>query len=167
VTVDWAIRPEQLGDEAAISAVTKAAFAGQPHSDGSEVAVVEGLRAACALSLSLVAEAQGEIVGHVAFSPVTIPDGTRGWFGLGPVSVEPARQREGIGGALVRAGLEQLHDLEATGCVVLGDPAYYGRFGYAHDPALTYPVPMPEAFQQQRFSGPAPKGEVSYHSAFG
>lgn len=161
------LRPEQAGDERAISAVIEAAFFGHPHSDGSEVGIVERLRSAGVLTVSLVAEEEGRIVGHVAFSPVTISDGTPGWFGLGPVSVLPARQRSGIGGALIRAGLEQLRIAGAQGCVVLGDPAYYCRFGYGHDPVLTYPVPMPEAFQQQRFSGASPKGEVAYHPAFG
>jgi predicted N-acetyltransferase YhbS len=161
------LRPEQPGDESAISAVTEAAFTGHPHSDGSEVGIVERLRGAGALTISLVAEDAGQIVGHAAFSPVTIADGTTGWFGLGPVSVQPGRQREGIGSALIRAGLEQLRQAGAAGCVVLGDPAYYGRFGYTHDPVLTYPVPLPEAFQQQRFTGASPKGEVTYHAAFG
>lgn len=160
------LRAERPGDETAISAVTEAAFTGHPHSDGSEVGIVERLRLAGALTVSLVAEHDGQIVGHAAFSPVTIADGTPGWFGLGPVSVVPERQREGIGSALIRAGLEQLRQAGAAGCVVLGDPAYYGRFGYAHDPALIYPCPMPEAFQQQRFSGPVPKGAVAYHAAF-
>jgi len=161
------LRAERSGDESAISAVIEAAFTGHPHSDGSEVGIVERLRAAGALTLSLVAEDAGQIVGHVAYSPVAIADGTPGWFGLGPVSVLPERQREGIGSALIRAGLEQLRQAAAAGCVVLGDPAYYSRFGYAHDPALTYPVPMPEAFQQLRFSGPSPRGEVAYNAAFG
>ena len=161
------IRPERPGEETAIGTVIAAAFAGHPHSDGSEPEIVGRLRAAGALTISLVAEADGEIVGHAAFSPVTISDGTPGWFGLGPVSVVPSRQRQGIGGALIRAGLERLEAEGGAGCTVLGDPAYYARFGYSHDPALTYPCPMPEAFRQQRFSGPAPRGQVSYHAAFG
>lgn len=161
------LRAEEAGDESAISAVVEAAFSGHPHSDGSEVGIVERLRSAGALSVSLVAEDDGRIVGHVTFSPVSIADGTPGWFGLGPVSVLPERQRGGIGGALIRAGLEQLRQAGAAGCVVLGDPAYYTRFGYYHDPALTYPAPMPEAFQQLRLSGAPPKGEVTYHAAFG
>lgn len=161
------LRAELPGDERPIRAVIEAAFTGHPHSDGSEVGIVERLRSAGALTVSLVAEDDGAIIGHIAFSPVTIADGTLGWFGLGPVSVLLGRQRIGIGGALVRAGLEQLRQSGAAGCVVLGDPAYYSRFGYRHDPALTYPVPMLEAFQQLRFSGAPPEGEVAYHAAFG
>ena len=161
------LRAERQDDAAAIGAVIKAAFTGHPHSDGSEVGIVERLRAAGALAVSLVAEEEGRIIGHVAFSPVTIADSTPDWFGLGPVSVLPERQRSGIGGALIRAGLEQLQQAGAAGCVVLGDPAYYSRFGYAHDPALTYPFPMAEAFRQLRFTGTAPVGEVTYHPAFG
>lgn len=161
------IRPERPGEEAAIGAVIADAFAGHPHSDGSEPEIVGRLREAGALAISLIAEADGEIVGHAAFSPVTISDGTPGWFGLGPVSVVSGRQREGVGSALIRAGLKRLEAEGAAGCTVLGDPAYYARFGYSHDPALTYPCPMPEAFQQRRFSGPAPRGKVTYHPAFG
>ena len=161
------LRGELPGDKGAISAVIEAAFTGAPHSDGSEAGIVERLRVGDALTVSLVAEDDGQIVGHIAFSPVMIADGTLAWFGLGPVRVLPERQRSGIGDALVRAGLEQLRRAGAAGCVVLGDPAYYSRFGFGHDPDLTYPVPMPEAFQQLRFSGPHPTGEVIYHTAFG
>jgi putative acetyltransferase len=161
------LRPERPGDERAISALTDAAFAGSTYSSGTEAAIVERLRAAGALAISPVAQEDGQVVGHAAFSPVTIADGTRGWFGLGPVSVQPGRWCEGIGSALIRMGLEQLRMDGAAGCVVLGNPDYYGRFGYAHHPDLTYPGPMPQAFQQQRFLGPVPKGEVAYHAAFG
>jgi len=164
---DWAIHPEQPGNAAAIASVITAAFRDHPHSDGCEAAIVSALREAGALTLSLVAEIDGTVVGHTAFSPVTISDGTGGWFGIGPVSVLPAHQRKGIGGAMIREGLDRLKHMGAAGCTVLGDPAYYARFGYTHDPGLTYPAPMPEAFQQLGLSGSAPKGEVRYHPAFG
>lgn len=163
-----AVRPERAGEEAAVCALTTAAFAGKPYSDGSEAAIVERLRADGDLALSLVAEsASGEIVGHAAFSPVTIEDAKGGWFGLGPVSVVPIRQRAGIGSMLIRAGLERLRDQTAQGVVVLGNPAYYRRFGFAHDPALRYPGPPPEYFQALSFGGHTPQGEVRYAPAFG
>lgn len=165
---EWTVRDEALGDEAAIAAVTAAAFRGAPHSDGSEAAIIERLRAAGDLALSLVAvDADGAIVGHVAFSPVTISDGTPGWYGLGPVSVVPSRQGTGIGSSLIRAGLERLRSAGARGCVVLGEPAFYARFGFRHDPRLVFPGPPPEYFLRLVFAGPEPRGAVGYSRAFG
>jgi putative acetyltransferase len=162
------LRLERPGDEAAIAALTQAAFRDAEHSDGSEAAIVARLRLDGDLALSLVAEdSGGRIVGHAAFSPVTVSDGSTGWYGLGPVSVLPARQREGIGSALIREGLARLRPLGARGCVVLGDPVYYARFGFAHDPALAYPGPPPRYFQRIVVSGPASMGEVRYARAFG
>lgn len=127
---------------------------------------MQALRAAGALAVSLVAEQDQEVVGHVACSPVTISDGARHWYGLGPLAVDPAHQSRGIGAALVRAGLAQLRIVSAAGCVVLGDPAYYGRFGFKAVPGLVYPGPPPEYFMALVFAGPVPQGEVSYHAAF-
>lgn len=163
----WAIREERPGDEPAISALTCAAFRDAPHSDGTKASIVERLRADGDLSISLVAEnLDHAIVGHITFSPVTISDGTPGWYGLGPCSVIPLRQRAGIGSALVREGLSRLEDLGAGGCVVLGDPAYYGRFGFCHDPALVYPGAPPEYFQRLVLRELAPSGTVRYAPAF-
>lgn len=164
----WTIRDERPGDEPAIAALTRAAFRDIAHSDGSEAAIVERLRADGDLAISLVAENLDlAIVGHVAFSPVAIADGTPRWYGLGPVSVIPLRQRAGIGSALVEEGLERLRQMGAGGCVVLGDPAYYHRFGFENDPALAYPGPPPEYFQRLVLAGRAPRGTVTYAPAFG
>jgi predicted N-acetyltransferase YhbS len=159
------IRPERRNDIAAISNVTTAAFATAPHSSGTEARIVEGLRTGGALTVSLVAEEDGEIVGHVAFSPVMIA-GIGGWYGLGPVSVGPDKQRRGVGRLLVQTGLEQLRALRAAGCVVLGDPAYYQRFGFERDPALTYGGNHSPYFQRLVLGGPPATGEVTYHAAF-
>lgn len=160
------IRPETPADVAAIRALTSAAFAGKPFSDGTEAAVIDALRVADALTISLVAEDAGEVVGHVAFSLVTIDDQPGNWFGLGPVSVVPGRQRQGIGSALIRDGLAELRALGAGGCVLLGDPAYYCRFGFANDPALRYGDVDPRHFHALHFAGDAPAGEVAFHPAF-
>jgi predicted N-acetyltransferase YhbS len=165
---EWTLRPERASDEAAIAAVVTAAFADHPHSAGSEAFIVQRLRDAGELTLSLMAhDPEGTILAHVAFSPVSTAAGVEGWYGLGPVSVIPARQREGIGSALIRDGLARLEALGAAGCVVLGEPAYYGRFGFAHDPALTYPGPPPRYFQRLLLRGENPRGEVRYSAAFG
>ena len=160
------IRDETAADVDAIRAVTAAAFAEMPYSDGSEPAIVERLRAAGALTLSLVAEDQGEIVGHVAFSPVTVSGQGEGWYGLGPISVLPARQRQGLGGALVREGLARLQKLAARGCVLAGDPAYYGRFGFSVDPAFTSAGIPQEYFMRLAFSPVYGGGAVAYHPVF-
>ena len=161
------IREEAAGDTAVISELIDTAFAGNPHSDGSEAALVARLRDHGALSLSLVAERAGTIAGHAAFSPVTIDGAELGWVGLGPVAVAPDAQRGGIGAALIRAGLDRLRKWRTTGCVVLGDPAYYSRFGFAPDPAMTYPGSPPVYFQALVLAGPAVHGTVAYHPAFG
>jgi putative acetyltransferase len=161
------IRPEQPADADAIRRVTAAAFADIAESDQTEPRIVDALRAAGALTVSLVAIEGGEIVGNVAFSPVAITTGEGDWYGLGPVSVRPDRQRRGIGQALVRAGLGDLRTMHAAGCVVLGDPAYYGRFGFAADPALAYHGAASPYLQRIVFHGPPPQGEVRYHAGFG
>lgn len=160
------IRPERPEEAEAIRRLTRVAFAGQAFSDGSEPAIPERLREAGALAASLVALDGGAVVEHVAFSPVTVEGADRGWFGLGPASVEPARRRRGIGTALIRDGLDRLRRRGARGCVVLGDPAYYGRFGFEADPALTYPGPPAEFFRRLVLAPPAPRGEVRFHPAF-
>ena len=101
------IRPEMGADAEAIRAVTTQAFAEAPHASHSEARIVDALREAGALALSLVAEAPGGILGHAAFSPVTIAGEACGWFGLGPVSVLPAQQGRGIGSSLIREGLRR------------------------------------------------------------
>ena len=160
------LRPERPGDIDAIRALTETAFKAAPHADGTEHLIVDRLRAAGALTLSLVAEADGAIVGHVAFSPVTISDGSPNWYGLGPISVEPSRQGEGIGSRLVREGLERLKTLGAAGCVLLGDPGWYGRFGFRSSPKLTLDGVPPEYFMHVAFSPVYGGGTVSYHPGF-
>lgn len=160
------IRPEQPADCDAIRALTTEAFATAPHSSGTEAAIVDGLRAAGVLTLSLVVVEGEEIVGHVAFSPVTIDGAERGWFGLGPASVRPDRQRGGIGSELIREGLRRLREIGAAGCVLLGDPAYYGRFGFTNDPALVLEGVPPEYFMRLAFGAEMPAGTVRYHAAF-
>ena len=160
------LRPETETDRAAIRALTAAAFDGHPHRDGSEPRIIDALREADALTLSLVAEVDGQVVGHAAFSPVQWP-GEGDWFGLGPVSVAPDRQNQGIGRQLIEAGLADLRRGGARGCVVMGDPAYYGRFSFVQDPRLTYPGPPPEYFMALGFGLIAGSGHVRYHPAFG
>jgi len=161
------IRPEARGDEETIFALTEAAFAEMEHSDGDEHHLVNRLRDDGDLTLSLVAEDAERIVGHIAFSPVTISDGAAGWFGLGPVSVWPELHHRGIGGALIKRGIADMRACGARGIVLLGSNVYYPRFGFAHDPRLSYPGPPPEYFQALLLDGDMPSGVVSYAPAFG
>lgn len=160
------LRPERPEDVDAIRTLTETAFKTAPHADGTEHIIIDRLRAAGALTLSLVMEADGVLVGHVAFSPVTVSDGSADWYGLGPISVDPARQGEGIGGRLIGEGLQRLKALGATGCVLLGDPAYYSRFGFVADPKLTLDGVPPEYFMRVAFSPVYGGGTVSYHPGF-
>ncbi|MDT4815228.1 GNAT family N-acetyltransferase [Achromobacter agilis] len=159
------ILPETPLDREAIFTLTQDAFKDHPHSQQTEGHIIDALREAGALTLSLVAWDGGSPVGHIAFSPVTVGDGSAGWYGLGPLAVRPDRQRRGVGAALLREGLARLEALGAAGCVVLGDPAYYGRFGFARDASLTCPGVPPEYFMARVFTRPA-RGEVAYHAAF-
>ncbi|MBV7486802.1 GNAT family N-acetyltransferase [Bordetella sp. BOR01] len=162
------LRPETDTDIAAIFTVTQDAFRDQPHSEHTEGPVIDALRAAGALALSLVAEQDGQVVGHVAFSPVSIagPGGvTVGWYGLGPIAVAPAMQGQGVGSMLVIEGLARLRGRGAAGCVVLGEPHYYRRFGFRPDAGLVLPDMPAEYFMAQAWHGRA-QGTVQYHTAF-
>ena len=160
------IRPAEPGDAVVIAGITREAFRTDPRSTHTEEFIIAGLRAAGALAVSLVAETNGMVVGHIAFSPVSVSDGSSAWFGLGPVTVAPAHQQSGTGTALVTQGLATLGDAGAAGCVVLGEPAFYSRFGFARRRTLRLPGVPPEYFLARSFSTRFPVGVVSYHPAF-
>mgnify|MGYP000943639479 FL=1 len=150
----------------AITEVTEAAFQTMEISDHTEQFIVTALRKAGALTVSLVAELDGRVVGHIAFSPITMSDGTADWYGMGPVSVLPQVQRKGIGKALVQEGLSQLKGLKARGCCLVGHPEYYRKFGFQNTPELGLEGVPPEVFFALSFDGHVPRGTVSFHDAF-
>lgn len=160
------IRSERDADENAIAEVTAAAFETLEISNQTEQFIIEALRAAGALKLSLVAELDGRVIGHIAFSPVSISDGTLNWYGLGPVSVLPEFQRQGVGKALIREGLSQLRDMGAGGCCLVGHPEYYIKFAFQNMPGLVLEGVPPEVFFALSFDGRAPRGSVAFHEAF-
>lgn len=160
------IRNEMPTDVDAIDAVTTAAFLAAPHTDHTEQFIVKALRKAGKLTVSLVAEVDGEVVGHVAASPVSISDATSDWHGLGPVSVLPAYQGRGGGSRLVREALRALREGGAFGCVVLGEPGFYSRFGFRAEPGLVLANVPPEYFQAVSFGAAMPSGNVSYDESF-
>lgn len=160
------IRDETHADIDAITAVTIAAFKTLAISNHTEQFIVTALRAAGALSVSLVAELDGGVIGHIAFSPVAISDGTTNWFGLGPVSVLPEFQRKGVGTALIRESLSRLRKLGARGCCLVGHPEYYARFGFSNVGGLSVDGVPPEYFFALSFDESYPCGMVLFHEAF-
>jgi putative acetyltransferase len=161
-----AIRSERPEDIRAIYDLTKRAFAPMAFAGGDEQDLIDAVRDAGALSISLVAEIDSRIVGHVAFTPAKAADNTPGWFGLGPVAVEPELQRKGIGSQLINEGLGKLREWNAAGCIVLGDPTYYQRFGFLPFPALAPAGQPPEYFMILPMMESQPKAVVDFHPLF-
>ncbi|MFT7840059.1 N-acetyltransferase [Saccharothrix sp. BKS2] len=162
------IRRETPADVEAIRAVTGAAFAANP---GGEARLVDELRADTGWipALSLVAEADGEVVGHVVCTRASV-DGAPA-LGLGPLSVLPARQRTGVGKALVHTALGVADGLGEPLIVLLGDPTYYSRFGFRPASTLGITPPIPEwapHFQARPLSSyhPALRGTFHYAHPF-
>jgi putative acetyltransferase len=124
------------------------------------------LRSADALSISLVAEIDGQVAGHIAFSPVIVSDGATGWYGLGPVSVLPDYQKQGIGKSLINEGLSFLKDMGGQGCALVGDPKYYKRFGFKNYPELIHEGVPQDVFLVLPFTEKVPKGIVVFHEGF-
>jgi putative acetyltransferase len=160
------IRKEIESDVEAICDITKAAFENHPYSKNTEQFIINALRKANALTVSLVAEIDGIVAGHIVFSPVTFTDGSQNWYGLGPVSVAPEYQRKGIGTKLVQEGIGVLKELGAEGCVVVGDPNFYERFGFRNPNGLKHEGVPAENFLVLSFCNKIPTGVVHFHQAF-
>lgn len=164
------IKTEQISDIEIIAELTYRAFENHPHhapgAKPTEHLIINRLRKANQLTLSLIYENEQGIVGHIAFSPVKINDQESNWFGLGPVSVLPEHQGKGIGSALIHEGISQIKTFNADGIVLLGEPEYYSRFGFANDPKLTLQGVPAEYFMIKAFTSEIPEGEVNYHPAF-
>jgi putative acetyltransferase len=160
------IRTEERGDIEDIFKVTHDAFTGKAYSSGTEAQIINQLRNDGDLTLSMVAVNNDGIVGHIAFSPVTIQGKHNHWFGLGPVSVVPHLQRQGIGTTLINAGLLKMQDSDACGVALIGNPDYYCRFGFTSNNQLTCGN-TPAAFVQYlAWRGTAPSGEVQFCNGF-
>ncbi|EJW10280.1 GCN5-related N-acetyltransferase [Rhodovulum sp. PH10] len=163
------IRNETTGDAPAIGRLVTEAMLLLPQATGTEAGIVAALRAAGALSLSLVAEQEGEEdgapIGYLAASPARI-GAQDGWGLIGPLVVAPARHRSGIGTALMTEALRRLR-ASSRGAALVGDPRYYGRFGFRAFPGLTVAGCPPEVVLALPFDGLAPRGELFHHPAFG
>jgi len=160
------VRDERPSDIEQIDALTTRAFEPMPFSSGSEAGIIRSLRESRDLTVSLVAEDNGVVVGHVAFSPITVDGVHEGWFGLGPLSVEPDRQREGIGRILVQRGLEAMSQRGARGVALIGDPRLYCRFGFESDGLLTYKNLDTGLVQRIILCGAGPQGELRFAASF-
>lgn len=160
------IRNETVSDIGSISDITITAFRSLQISNHTEQFIINALRNANALTISLVAEIDRQVVGHIAFSPVMISDGSLNWHGLGPISVLPKYQKQGIGKSLVDEGLSLLKALGSKGCALVGDPAYYKRFGFGNIPSLVYEGIPQEFFLVLPLDKDIPQGTVKFHEGF-
>ncbi|MBI5359010.1 MAG: N-acetyltransferase [Planctomycetes bacterium] len=160
------IRNERAADRNAITEVTIAAFKNHPISKHTEQFIINALRTAGALTISLVAEIEEQVVGHIAFSPVTVSDGATGWYGLGPVSVLPDYQKQGVGKSLIDKGLSLLREMGGQGCALVGDPNYYKRFGCKNYPEMIHEGIPQEFFIALPFTEKIPRGIVVFHNGF-
>ncbi len=161
------IRPEVEADGRVIREITVVAFEHMPYAEGDEHELIDTLRAESRLYLSLVAEVEGQVVGHIAFSRAKASDKSGDWFALGPVSVLPSFQKKGIGSTLIETGLAKLANEGAAGCILTGDPDYYTRFGFVLAPELA-PLGEPIVFFQVKLiDGTMPSGKIHFDPAFG
>lgn len=160
------IRNEVSADVAAVAELTKAAYADHFYSEEAGPSILEDLRSADALVLSLVAELKGKIVGHLAVSSVTISDGSLNWYGLGPLSVAPEYQGYKVATTLVHHGLATLRGKGAQGCALIGLPAFFARFGFFNHGALRHDGVPREVYVRKLVDGDWPRGEISFHQAY-
>ena len=160
------LREETTADIDAITEVTIAAFKNLSVSNQTEQFIIKALRSADALNISLVAEIDERVAGHIAFSPVVISDGTKDWYGLGPISVLPEYQKQGIGKSLINEGLSLLKKMGGQGCALVGDPNYYKRFGFKNFPELVHEGIPQEVFLALPFNEKVPQGTIEFHESF-
>ncbi|PKQ36835.1 MAG: GNAT family N-acetyltransferase [Actinobacteria bacterium HGW-Actinobacteria-1] len=160
------IRAESDSDISGIREVNIEAFADHPISQHTEHLIVDALRADGALAVSLVAIEDGRVLGHVAFSRAVVGNVEGDWYLLGPLAVLPTCQGQGIGSALVEAGLSAIRTHGAAGCVLVGDSGYYGRFGFATFSDLEYEGVPHEYVLGLQFADAEPSGCIRAHDAF-
>ena len=160
------IRSEEERDIEAIHSITIEAFKTVAISNKTEQFIIKALRRANALSVSLVAEVEDTVIGHIAFSPIVISDGSTDWYTLGPISVKPAFQKNGVGGALIEKGISMVKKTGGRGCLLVGDPKYYSRYGFKTDSRLSIDGVPPDVLLVQPFFEPVPEGKVQLHEGF-
>lgn len=168
------IRTEEPRDHSVVESLITAAFAEAEHSDGNEAELVRTLRQSPAFipALSLVAEVDGTVAGHILFTKISIGNGQTGGIALAPLAVLPQYQRQGIGAALISRGHAVAREMGYAVSVVLGSPDYYPRHGYV--PASRFGIQAPaEGLEEYYMACPLtagagiPQGVVTYDTAFG
>ncbi len=162
----WQVRDERPSDHFAILELTLRAFASMTFSDHTEQDMIERLRQRGRLVLSKVVDHDGQIVGHVAFSRMLNGDEFTEWYALGPIAVEPAHQRKGVGSDLIKSCVEELRSSGALGIALVGDPAYYSRFGFTVSPEHVPPGEPAQYFQLLKFKDHAPVHALAFDPAF-
>jgi putative acetyltransferase len=160
------IRLEEPRDITTVQDVIRRAFAPMPFGDDNDQHLTNKFRAAGELSLSLVAEKDGVIVGHVALTPAVHESGAAGWFALGPLAVEPDLQRKGIGTALIAEAKVWLAGRGAAGCIVMGDTNYYPRHGFMPTPESAPPNEPAAYFMVLAMQRQIPPGRFAFHPLF-
>ncbi len=164
--MDITIKTTEPKDFDQVIEVISLAFKTIPYSNHDEDEIVARLAAAGDLAVDLVAMAGDVVVGFIAASPVTIGGERCDWYGLGPVAVLPEYQRQGIGQQLIEKSLKDLIMMHAEGCVVVGEPAYYQRFGFKTSAMIYYPSTPDGYFLSLVFKQNNKRGVVRYHDAF-
>lgn len=164
--MDILIRAERANEYEAIHDITQRAFAPMPFADGDEQELIGKFREGGALALSLVAEQDGTLIGQATFTPAFAADGSPGWYALGPIAVEPTEQGQGVGGQLIHAGIAWLREQGAAGCALVGNPAYYSRFGFRAFPRLAPDGEPAEYFQILPLNEAEPHVAVGFHPLF-
>lgn len=166
------IREEKKQDINQIEELTLLAFTGHPHhepgSPPTEHMIVKRLRDAKAMTLSLVAEDDSGIIGHLSYSPVKIDGMATRWHALAPVSVSPSMQRQGIGSKMIEQSILLLKEKDIDGLVVLGAPEYYSCFGFHHNHHFIVEGVPAEYFLAQSLNNinQLPSGVITFHNAF-
>ena len=160
------VRAESIQDITAIHQLIAVAFQSDPYSNNQEQFIVDKMRLDQELSISLVATINNKVIGHIAFSKVLINSQTSHLYGLAPVAVLPEYQGKGVGKSLIKAGIAEIKSLGCHGCVVLGEPDYYNRFGFKESEQLTLEGVPPEYFMVNIFADDSPRGQVTYCQAF-
>jgi putative acetyltransferase len=162
----YVIRDQMAADKRAVHELIVHAFKTMPFACGCEQFVMDALWETGGAVVALVAEDSGTLVGQAAFSKVIVAGRDVAWHGCGPVAVLPERQNRGIGSALMRAGLERLRALGSQGCVLVGHPNFYDRFGFRPTPQMFEPGVPPDVIMALPFGASTPTGEVTFAPAF-
>ncbi len=165
------LRPELPDDFEQIDRLIRVSFECSSVGYHNEAELVRALRNLGDLKLSVVAEVDDQIVGHIAFSPVKFSmddqfNGHESWFCLAPLAVLPAFQGKMIGQHLVQSGMAGLQKIQASGVIVLGDANYYQRFGFKHIPACTLNQAESEHLLGYSFNARALKGDIILSKGF-